>query len=68
MDNRGNLYGTTLEGGAYLAGTIFGAGTVFELTPPTSSGGSWTESILHSFDGTDGTAPDAGLVVIPTAA
>lgn len=63
MDNKGNLYGTTLEGGAYLAGTIFGAGTVFELTPPTTSGGSWTESILHSFNGTDGSAPDAGLVM-----
>jgi hypothetical protein len=49
MDTKGNLYGTTSEGGAYLSGTMYGAGTVFELTPPTTSGGSWTESVLYSF-------------------
>lgn len=50
---KGNLYGTTGTGGAY------GYGTVFELP---SSG---SETILHSFnaDGTDGTNPEAGLVL-----
>jgi len=54
-DTAGNLYGTTFTGGA------FGGGTVFELSPAT--GGSWTETILHSFGGTgDGANPVAGLV------
>ena len=39
----GVLYGTTSGGGAG------NQGTVFELTPPASAGGSWTETILHSF-------------------
>jgi uncharacterized repeat protein (TIGR03803 family) len=46
----GNLYGTTLEGGAH------GDGTVFSIT----TGGTLTT--LHSFDGTDGNQPWAGLV------
>src|SRR5271154_5602458 len=41
----GRLYGTTPYGGA------FGSGTVFVLPPPLSQGGSWTETILHSFAG-----------------
>jgi uncharacterized repeat protein (TIGR03803 family) len=45
MDSAGNLYGTTLSGGKGAAGTVF------ELTP--GSGGSWTESLLHSFEGKD---------------
>lgn len=58
-DHNGNLYGTTYYGGAY------NAGTVFELSPPAISGGAWTETILHSFQGyaTDGTAPAAELVL-----
>ena len=37
----GNIYGTTSSGGAY------GGGIVFELQPPASSGGDWTETILY---------------------
>ena len=57
LDHSGNLYGTTLRGGVY------GAGTVFQLEPNGS--GDWTETVLHSFDpnGTDGFLPYAGLVV-----
>ncbi|MGB9198564.1 MAG: choice-of-anchor tandem repeat GloVer-containing protein [Terriglobales bacterium] len=53
FDKKGNLYGTTGTGGAY------GYGTVFELAP------SGAETILHSFNdnGTDGTNPEAGLVL-----
>ena len=51
-DRSGNLYGTTIFGGAY------GPGTVFELRPPSTAGGLWTESVLWSFgNGTDGAAP-----------
>ena len=49
LDAAGNLYGTTYCGGAY------GRGTVFELTP--NGDGSWTESVLHSFNGSDGDDP-----------
>lgn len=55
FDASGNLYGTTLYGGAY------DYGTVFELTP---AAGSWTEAVLHSFnyDFADGYFPTAGLI------
>jgi len=53
LDKSGNLYGTTVNGGAY------GDGTVFELT---SSG---TEMILHSFanNDIDGFNPYASLAM-----
>ena len=55
VDTNGNLYGTTSDGGAY------GSGTVFELTPPSTIGGNWTELILWSFgNGTDGNIPPCG--------
>jgi uncharacterized repeat protein (TIGR03803 family) len=56
VDAAGNLYGTTVAGGAY------NSGTVFELTP--AAGGGWTEKVLYSFsgNGTDGRAPYAGLI------
>jgi uncharacterized repeat protein (TIGR03803 family) len=48
FDQTGNLYGTTVSGGSGSACNIYdGCGTVFKLTP--SAGGSWTESVLHSF-------------------
>ena len=33
---------------------------MFELTP--SAGGGWTETVLHSFNSTDGAIPVAGLI------
>ncbi len=56
FDAKGNLYGTTMFGGA------FSYGTVFELSP-TAHG--WTEKILHDFNyfaGPDGSQPCAGLI------
>lgn len=59
FDTHGNLYGTTSSGGAY--GTVLIGGTVFELEP--QAGGSWSETILHSFSGgTDGSAPYGGVI------
>jgi len=40
VDSGGNLYGTTLQGGAH------NGGTVFELSP---AGNQWKEKVLHSF-------------------
>ena len=42
LDEAGNLYGTTFDGG------INGGGTVYELSP---SGGGWTFTVLYSFAG-----------------
>ena len=55
FDAAGNLYGTTIYGGAY------GMGTVFELKR-TADGG-WAEKILHNFNsnGRDGYNPYANL-------
>jgi uncharacterized repeat protein (TIGR03803 family) len=55
FDAAGNLYGTTLFGGAS------GYGVVFKLAP--NPDGTWTESVLYSFTvGTDGFVPWARLV------
>jgi uncharacterized repeat protein (TIGR03803 family) len=55
-DTEGNLYGTTIFGGA--GDCQYGCGAVFEVTL------SGTETILHRFGetATDGQGPDAGLV------
>jgi len=57
FDAAGNLYGTTLNGGNA------GNGVVFRLVPPTS-GTTWTEQVLHSFDAsTDGNFPRTGVIL-----
>ena len=53
FDSAGNLYGTTEFGG-------LGEGTVFKLTH--NSDGTWTESVLYSFHGTDAANPAGPLV------
>ena len=55
FDQAGSLYGTTQFGGAD------NRGVVFELTPTT--GGGWTEKVLHSFAGDDGELPHSGLIM-----
>ena len=54
IDQSGHLYGTSTRGGDGLA-----AGTVFELSP---NGSGWTETLLHSFQETDGNEPQAPLI------
>jgi uncharacterized repeat protein (TIGR03803 family) len=67
FDSAGNLYGATDFGGG--KGTTCNpyyqyCGTVFELSPPKTKGGKWTEKVLHSFaGGTDGANPNGGLVL-----
>ena len=60
FDADGNLYGTTAYGGIHGNNCAYGCGTVFELSPGEDGG--WTEKVLHSFNGTDGTMPGASLV------
>jgi uncharacterized repeat protein (TIGR03803 family) len=55
MDSAGNIYGTSVQGGA------FGTGTVFELSP---SNGTWTHTVLYSFTGlADGGQPYKGVTL-----
>jgi uncharacterized repeat protein (TIGR03803 family) len=65
FDKAGNLYGTTQYGGGHDCQPGFsGCGTVFELSPPAVEGGSWTETIPHSFNAyvNDGEEPTGGLI------
>ena len=57
FDQAGNLYGTTVSGGAYG-----GYGAVFELSP---SGGRWSEQVIYSFpdDGPGGMWPESEVLV-----
>ncbi len=61
MDEQGALIGTTFTGGSR------NQGTVFKLTPPTVTGGPWTETVLYSFcsmtNCTDGAVPVSGLIM-----
>jgi len=57
QDSAGNLYGTTVYGGASYSGGTSGYGVVFELDK------SGMETVLYSFTGgLDGANPIAGLV------
>jgi uncharacterized repeat protein (TIGR03803 family) len=63
FDLAGNLYGTTYGGGnpSCFGG---GCGVVFELSPPSVQGGSWTEATIYTFSGgSDGGMPLAGLIL-----
>jgi uncharacterized repeat protein (TIGR03803 family) len=57
LDARGNIYGTTMQGGSFGVG-----GVLFELSP--GAGGVWDETILITFGGgsTQGEYPSAGVV------
>jgi uncharacterized repeat protein (TIGR03803 family) len=56
LDSSGNLYGTTVNGGANHSGTIF------KLTQ--GAGGTWSETVLHSFtNGTDGGTPQSSVII-----
>ena len=57
MDGIGNLYGTTEYGGAN------GCGTVFEITAASIAAGSPTITTLASFNGNNGSTPEAGLIM-----
>ena len=64
-DKAENLYGVTTFGGPDPACSC---GTVFELSPPATPGGAWTETILYGFHADyhvvniDGNEPVGGLV------
>jgi hypothetical protein len=51
LGENNTLYGTTGQGGPSKSGTAY------VLKPPTTSGGAWTEILLHTFTGSDGANP-----------
>ncbi|HWA02233.1 MAG TPA: choice-of-anchor tandem repeat GloVer-containing protein [Rhizomicrobium sp.] len=53
IDDLGNIYGTTNYGGASNNGTIF------RLAPDG------TQTLLHSFSGSDGSVPDGAVTLMP---
>jgi uncharacterized repeat protein (TIGR03803 family) len=48
----GNLYGTAVAGGS--GSCEGGCGVVYKLT---NSSGTWTQTVIHSFNGSDGSGP-----------
>ncbi len=61
LDAKGNLYGTTYAGGS----PDQNAGIVFELSLPFA-GGSWIETVLVTFDYTNGGTPGGKLALDAT--
>jgi uncharacterized repeat protein (TIGR03803 family) len=66
FDAKGNMYGTTSWGGSTTVCVytgFVGCGTVFRLNP--SSSGTWTEDVLHRFQGrpSDGSGPNGNLIL-----
>jgi uncharacterized repeat protein (TIGR03803 family) len=59
FDTAGNLYGTAAYNGTYYEGGVF------KLTPPTTTGGTWTETDLYDFGGVlgDGAQPMGSLTL-----
>lgn len=73
IDSHGNMFGTTVVGGAH------GRGTVYKLTPDSASATGYTESVVYSLGGVpasglpgvyaDGAYPNqVGLVMDPAGA
>jgi hypothetical protein len=68
LDAKGAIYGTTYFGGNNVRGQCeggsggTGCGIVFKLTPPNGKSGTWTETMLHRFNGEDGSNSAAGVV------
>ncbi len=58
LDSAGNLYGTAVTGGS--GSCEGGCGVVYELT---NSGGTWTQTVIHSFTGADGSGPGSRVTL-----
>ena len=59
LDANGNLYGTAVTGGG--GSCEGGCGVVFKLT---NSGGTWTQSVIHTFTGgSDGSGPGSPVSI-----
>jgi hypothetical protein len=73
FDAKGNIYGATAYGGGYGSCNepyYQHCGAIYELSPPKTKSGKWTEKVLHGFKGVksgqrsgDGANPNGGLVL-----
>jgi hypothetical protein len=66
FDKAGHLYGATGDGGASNCDSPGQCGAVYQLSPPATKGGPWTEIVLYIFKGhaqSDGATPEGGLVI-----
>ncbi len=63
FDKAGIMYGTTASNKTNYDGLVW------KLAPPSSSGGSWTETVLHTFTSVpDGSRPETGVILGPGGA
>jgi uncharacterized repeat protein (TIGR03803 family) len=63
-DHSGDLIGVTPSGGSNRRSACGGdCGTVFQLSPPSAPGGTWTETILQNFKWGQGVVPRGTPVV-----
>lgn len=58
LDAQGNLYGTAVTGGG--GSCEGGCGVVFKLT---NSGDTWTQTVIHTFKGSDGSGPGSPVAI-----
>jgi uncharacterized repeat protein (TIGR03803 family) len=69
-DPRQPIYGLSVSRSGALYGEAAGGGTngfgaVYKLTPPATSGGAWTETVIYNFKGgtTDGSQPVGAMFI-----
>lgn len=61
IDGSGAIYGATPSGS--LSSCPNGCGAVFQIVPPATQGGAWTENTLYQFTGgSDGGTPDTMIM------
>lgn len=59
---QGPMFGMTEEGGDAACN----CGVVFQLSPPATPGGAWTEAVIYRFlGGADGATPSGNVIVQP---
>ena len=58
LDAHGNVYGTAVTGGG--GSCEGGCGVVYRLA---NSGGTWTQSVIHTFTGSDGSGPGSPVTI-----
>ena len=58
LDAQGNLYGTAVTGGG--GSCEGGCGVVYKLS---NSGGSWNQTVIHTFTGSDGSGPGSPVAI-----
>ncbi len=61
FDAKGNLYGVTNLGGLIGGCRSEGCGTLYQLKP--NSDGTWAETVIHAFNGSDGAYPSASPIL-----